>query len=82
MAPGIEPMPPMTAAVNALMPGMEPMVGVTAVGVFNMMKKLATPASAEPMANVSIIMRFTPMPQSVAADLSAELLKGVKNGDF
>ena len=26
-APGIEPMPPNTAAVNALMPGMEPVVG-------------------------------------------------------
>ena len=28
MAPGIEPMPPNTAAVNALMPGMAPVVGL------------------------------------------------------
>ena len=28
MAPGIEPIPPNTAAVNALMPGMEPVVGI------------------------------------------------------
>ena len=27
-APGMEPIPPNTAAVNALMPGMEPVVGV------------------------------------------------------
>ena len=27
-APGIEPMPPNTAAVNALMPGIEPVVGI------------------------------------------------------
>ena len=30
-APGIEPIPPNTAAVNALMPGMDPVVG-TSVG--------------------------------------------------
>ena len=28
MAPGMEPMPPNTAAVKALMPGMEPVVGI------------------------------------------------------
>ena len=28
MAPGIDPIPPNTAAVNALMPGMEPVVGL------------------------------------------------------
>ena len=28
MAPGMEPIPPKTAAVKALMPGMEPVVGV------------------------------------------------------
>ena len=28
-APGIEPIPPNTAATNALIPGMEPSVGVT-----------------------------------------------------
>ena len=27
IAPGMEPIPPKTAAVNALMPGMEPVVG-------------------------------------------------------
>ena len=30
-APGMEPMPPNTAAVKALMPGMEPVVGVRLV---------------------------------------------------
>ena len=29
IAPGIEPIPPITAAVNALIPGIEPKVGET-----------------------------------------------------
>ena len=33
IAPGIEPMPPKTAAVNALIPGIEPVVGLMYVYV-------------------------------------------------
>ena len=63
-APGMEPMPPNTAAVKALMPGMEPVVGMSDV----LNEQRSTPAmaaSAEPMA-------LTLMPMSWAAALSSE----------
>ena len=51
MAPGMEPMPPNTAAVKALMPGMEPVVGVR-WGRRTCSSTPAMAARAEPMAKV------------------------------
>ena len=70
-APGMEPMPPNTAAVKALMPGMEPVVGMREV----LNEQSSTPAmaaSAEPMANVAEMVALTLMPISCAAALSSE----------
>ena len=70
-APGMEPMPPNTAAVNALMPGMEPVVGMSDV----LNEQSSTPAmaaSAEPMAKVAEMVALTLMPMSCAAALSSE----------
>ena len=70
-APGMEPMPPNTAAVKALMPGMEPVVGMSDV----LNEQSSTPAmaaSAEPMANVAEMVALTLMPMSWAAALSSE----------
>ena len=64
-------MPPNTAAVNALMPGMEPVVG-TRVGYAEHSSTPAMAASAEPMAKVSEMVVFTLMPISCAAPLSSE----------
>lgn len=64
-------MPPNTAAVKALMPGMEPVVGMSEV----LKEHRSTPAiaaSAEPIAKVRLIVRFTFMPMSCAAPLSSE----------
>ena len=70
-APGIEPIPPNTAAVNALMPGMEPVVG-TSVGYAEQSSTPATAARPEPMANVMEIVASTLIPMSRAASLSSE----------
>ena len=67
----MEPMPPNTAAVKALMPGMEPVVGMSEV-LNEQSSTPATAASAEPMAKVSEMVRFTFMPISWAAPLSSE----------
>ena len=67
----MEPMPPNTAAVNALMPGMEPVVGISEV----LNEQSSTPAmaaSAEPMAKVAEMVALTLMPMSCAAALSSE----------
>ena len=67
----MEPMPPNTAAVKALMPGMEPVVGMSDV----LNEQSSTPAmaaSAEPMANVAEMVALTLMPMSWAAALSSE----------
>ena len=64
-------MPPNTAAVKALMPGMEPVVGMSEV----LNEHSSTPAmaaSALPMAKVSEMVLFTFMPISWAAPLSSE----------
>ena len=64
-------MPPNTAAVNALMPGMEPVVGMSDV----LNEQSSTPAmaaSAEPMAKVAEMVALTLMPMSCAAALSSE----------
>ena len=67
----MEPMPPNTAAVKALMPGMEPVVGMS-VGEKEQSSAPATAARAEPMAKVREMVRLTLMPMSWAAPLSSE----------
>ena len=52
MAPGIDPIPPNTAAVKALMPGMAPVVGIS-TGYAEHISTPATAARPEPIANVS-----------------------------
>ena len=65
-APAVLPMPPSTAAMKHLMPGMEPMVGL--MRVYFMPHMMApTPASAEPMKKVMAMVRFRSMPMSRAA---------------
>ena len=70
-APGIEPMPPNTAAVNALMPGREPVVGIR-VGYAEHSSTPAIAARPEPMAKVMEMVVLTLMPISWAAPLSSE----------
>ena len=70
-APGIEPMPPNTAAVNALMPGIEPVVGIR-VGYAEQSSTPAIAARPEPMAKVSEMVVLTLMPISCAAPLSSD----------
>ena len=60
MAPGMEPMPPSTAAVKARMPGMEPVVGWS-TGMEEHISTPATAASAEPMAKVMEMVLLTLM---------------------
>ena len=67
----MEPMPPNTAAVKALMPGMEPVVGISEVEKEQYITP-ATAASAEPMAKVREMVWLTLMPISWAAPLSSE----------
>ena len=63
MAPGMDPMPPNTAAVNALIPGMAPVVGMRA-GYEEQSKTPAMAARAEPIAKVIDIVEFTLIPIS------------------
>ena len=70
-APGMEPIPPNTAAVNALIPGIAPVVEESD-GYAEQRSIPATAASAEPMANVMAIVMLALMPMSVAAPLSCE----------
>ena len=49
MAPGIDPIPPNTAATNALIPGMAPVYGVR-VGYAEQSRRPAIAASPEPIA--------------------------------
>ena len=71
IAPGIEPMPPRTAATKAFRPSMEPMVGV-ACAYWQQYSTEPIPASAEPMAKVKEMVAFTLMPISWAAPVSSE----------
>ena len=70
-APGMEPMPPSTAATKALMPGMAPVVGVS-VGYAEHIRIPPIAASAEPMAKVIEMVLLTSTPMRVAAPLSSE----------
>ncbi len=67
----MEPMPPNTAAVKALMPGMEPVVGMREVGRAEQHAGDRR-ASAEPMAKVMEMVLLTLMPMSWAAALSSD----------
>ena len=71
MAPGMEPIPPNTAAVNALIPGIAPVVG-TRVGYAEHRSTPAMAARPEPMAKVREMVPLTLMPISCAAPLSSE----------
>ena len=71
MAPGMEPMPPKTAAVKARIPGMEPVVGWS-VGTVEHSSTPAMAASAEPMAKVVEMVWLTLMPMSWAASRSSD----------
>ena len=62
-APGIEPIPPNTAATNALIPGIAPVYGVR-LGYAEHKSTPATAASADPIANVRAIVPFTLIPIS------------------
>ena len=65
-APAVLPMPPSTAAMKHLMPGIAPMVGL--MRVYFMPHIIApTPASAEPMKKVMAMVRFRSMPIRLAA---------------
>ena len=70
-APGIEPMPPKTAATKALIPGIAPVVGCK-VGYEEQSSAPATAASAEPMAKVSEIVPLTLTPINWAAPRSSD----------
>ena len=59
-------MPPSTAAMKHLMPGMEPTVGLI-WGYFRPHISAPTPASADPMKKVVAMVRFRSMPISRAA---------------
>ena len=61
MAPGMFPIPPTTAAVNALSPAKNPIVWLTFWKISPFITP-AAPASAEPMKKVATITRSTSMP--------------------
>ena len=63
-------MPPNTAAVNALMPGMNPIRKLTCLNI-NAYSTPAAPASAPPIMNVMTMMRSTSMPIRAAVCLSS-----------
>ena len=71
MAPGMEPIPPNTAAVNALIPGMDPVVG-SSTGYAEHRRTPAMAASALPMAKVTEMVVLTLIPMSCAAPLSSD----------
>src|SRR5438874_566130 len=65
IAPGIEPMPPITAAVKPLRPATKPIA--TVVGTRSANITPAAPASAEPRMNVNRMTRLMSMPIISAA---------------
>ena len=73
MAPGIEPMPPITAAVKPLRPMMKPIEA--AVGTRSANITPAAPASADPITNVNTITRSMSMPIIAAASRSNDVAR-------
>jgi hypothetical protein len=65
-APGMFPIPPSTAATKAFSPGIKPMSGSTFC-TFTASRIPAAAASAEPSANVKVMMPFTFTPMRRAA---------------
>ena len=63
-------MPPMTAAVKALMPGRKPVMWVT-LRKSRPQRMPATPAIAPPTANVVTMVRLTLIPMRAAISLSS-----------
>ena len=70
-APGIEPIPPNTAATNALIPGIAPVYGVR-LGYAEQRRTPAIAASPEPIAKVSAIVPLTLIPIKSAAPRSSD----------
>jgi len=70
-APGIEPMPPNTAATKDFSPGIEPAIGVMA-GYVVKYRMEPTTASAEPMTKVAEMTLLTLMPIRRAVSKSLE----------
>ena len=70
-APPTLPMPPRTAAVNAVIPGTNPIVGRTDENV-SPQSTPAIPASTPPITNVITIVRSTSIPMSAAISRSSE----------
>ena len=66
MAPVMLPIPPSTAATNALSPGMIPISG-SMRGYMSETRMPPAPASAEPSAKVSMMIRSVLIPISLAA---------------
>ncbi len=70
IAPGMLPMPPSTAAVNALRPGMNPVYGL--ISPYCTPKSTpAAPPMAPPIRNVSEMIRLTLIPMRLAAAWSS-----------
>ena len=67
----MEPIPPNTAAVNALIPGIAPVYGVR-VGYAEQSSTPAMAAKPEPIANVKEIVPLTFTPINCAASLSSD----------
>ena len=73
IAPGIEPIPPITAAVKPFSPARKPIA--TSVGARSANITPAAPASAEPSTNANTITRSTSMPIIEAASRSCEVAR-------
>ncbi len=73
MAPGMLPIPPITAAVKPFSPALKPISGEASARRANITP--AAPASAEPMMNVITITRSTSMPIIDAASRSYEVAR-------
>ena len=73
MAPGIEPMPPITAAVKPLSPIRNPIVAY--VGMRSANSTPAAPARAEPSTNANTITLSMSMPIIAAASRSNDVAR-------
>ena len=73
IAPGIEPIPPITAAVKPLSPARKPIEAT--VGTRRANSTPAAPASAEPSTNANTITRSMSMPIIAAASRSYDVAR-------
>jgi len=72
IAPGILPIPPTTAAINAFKPGIIPIVG-TICGNLRLHKIPPTAARAEPIIKVTEIALLTPTPINLEVSISRDI---------